>query len=84
MQEESIRKDRHSQFKIYIGAKVHYSSGSKTIIHMEVEIMSEVGGRKKSFRVTDLVSFNGQEKQIVIIKMFFFPMHRKKIYFFVL
>lgn len=47
MQEESIRKDRRSQFKIYIGAKVHYSSGSKTIIHMEVEIMSEVGGRKK-------------------------------------
>lgn len=47
MQEESIRKDRRSQFKIYVGANVHYSSGSKTVIHMEVEIMSEVGGRKK-------------------------------------
>lgn len=47
MQEENIRKDRRNKFKIYVGAKVHYSSGSKTIIRMEVEIMSEVGGRKK-------------------------------------
>lgn len=47
MQEESIRKDRRNKFKTYVGAKVRYSSSSKAITHMEVEIMSEVGGRKK-------------------------------------